>query len=95
MTIEERIVRRNQEDIVWIGMALETFYNSDAGTILRAMANTITIEQFTNTEDNVTSADRKLGRAEGLHTLINRIELAIDDMRRLNEEIKEEQKLGG
>ena len=95
MTIEERIVRRNQEDVIWIGMALETFYNSDAGTILRALANTITIEQFTNTEDNITSSDKKLGRAEGLHILINRIELAIDDMRRLTEEIKEEQRLEG
>lgn len=90
MTIEERIIRRNQEDIIWIGLALENFYNGEAGTILRAMANAITTEQFTNTEDNVTSADRKLGRAEGVHTLINRIELAIEDMQRLNEEIKEE-----
>ncbi len=95
MTIEERIVRRNQEDIIEIGSALENFYNSEAGTIVRAMANAITMEQFINIEDNITPSDKRLGRAEGINILVHRIELAIDDMRRLNVEIKEEQKLEG
>lgn len=95
MKIEERIIRREQEDIITIGQTLEKFYDSDAGTILRAMANAITTTQFTGTEDNHTSADRKLGRAEGISLLITDIELAIDDMKRLTIEIKEEQSLGG
>lgn len=95
MTIEERLVRRNSEDIIEIGSALEQFYNSPAGTIVRAMSNAITYEQFISTEDNLTPADKKLGRAEGVSILIHRIELAIDDMNRLNAEIKEEQKLEG
>ena len=93
MTIEERIVRRNQEDIIEIGSALENFYNSPAGTIVRVLANTITTEQFDGMENHI-NADRKLGRAEGLAILIKRIELAIDDMQRLNVEIKEEQQEG-
>lgn len=94
MTIEERIVRHNQEDIIYIGEALEKFYNSDAGTIFRALANSITTKQFLG-EDNHISADRKLGRAEGLSLLITDIEMAIDDMKRLTVEIKEEQRLEG
>lgn len=95
MKIEERLVRRNQEDVIEIGSALEEFYNSPAGTIVRAMANAITTQQFTNTEDNVTSSDKKLGRAEGINILITDIEIAIDDMRRLKVDIKEDQKLEG
>jgi hypothetical protein len=93
MTIEERIIRRNQEDIIEIGSALEIFYNSPAGTIVRAMANALTTQQFVGTEDNQTPANKKLGRAEGIALLITDIELAIDDMRRLTVELKEEQKL--
>lgn len=95
MKIEERIIRHNQEDIIEIGSALEKFYNSEAGTIVRAMANAITTRQFTSTEDNITSSDKKLGRAEGLMLLITDIEMAIDDMNRLTIEIKEDQKLEG
>ncbi len=90
MKIEERIVRHNQEDIIEIGSALEKFYNGSAGTIVRALANAITTRQFTGIEDNHTSADRKLGRAEGVALLITDIELAIDDMKRLIIENKEE-----
>lgn len=93
MKIEDRIIRRSQEDIIEIGSALEAFYNGPAGTIVRALANQITMEQFTSLEDNKTSSDKKLGRAEGVNMLIHGIELAIDDMQRLTVEIKEEQKL--
>ncbi len=87
------MIRRSQEDIIEIGSALEIFYNSPAGTIVRAMANAITTRQFTETMDNHTSSDKKLGRAEGISLLITDIELAIDDMRRLTTEIKEDQLL--
>lgn len=95
MTIEERLVRRSQEDIVEIGSALEVFYNSPAGTIVRAIANAIVTRQFTGIEDNSTRAEKKLGRAEGVTLLITDIELAIDDMKRIQAEVKEDQKLEG
>lgn len=95
MTIEERILRRNNEDIIEIGSALELFYSSPAGTIIRAMANAIVSSQFTGLEDNQTRAEKKLGRAEGVTILITNIELAIDDMRRLNAEVKEDQRVEG
>ncbi len=95
MKIEERLIRRSQEDVIEIGSALEEFYNSPAGTVVRAMANAITNEQFTGIDDIQTSADRKLGRAEGIHLLIQRIEYAIQDKTRLTSEIKEDQKLEG
>lgn len=90
MKIEERIVRRNMEDVIEIGSALEKFYNGSAGTIFRALANARTTEQFTSTEDNHTSSDKKLGRAEGINLLIQDIERAIDDKNRLTMEMKEE-----
>lgn len=93
MKIEERMMRREQEDIIHIGMALESFYNSDAGTIVRALANAITTRQFTGIDDNQSRAEKKLGRAEGISLLITDIELAIDDMKRLTVEIKEDQKV--
>ncbi len=95
MKIEERLIRRSQEDVIEIGSALEEFYNSPAGTVVRAMANAITARQFTSVEDNITSSDKKLGRAEGVNLLITDIELAIDDMQRLKIDIKEDQKLEG
>lgn len=93
MKIEERMMRKSQEDIMEIGSALEKFYDSPAGTIVRAIANARTVEQYTQVEDNKTSSDRRLGRAEGIHILITDIELAIDDMRRLSVELKEDQRV--
>jgi hypothetical protein len=93
MKIEDRLLRKSQEDIIEIGSALEQFYNSPAGTIVRAMANAITTNQFINTTDNETAASRRLGRAEGISILITDIELAIDDMRRLSTDLKEEQRI--
>jgi hypothetical protein len=95
MKIEERMLRNNQEDEIEIGLALENFYNSDAGAIFRALVNSITIDQYANPQDNTTSADRRLGRAEGLHLLIEDIELAIQRMKSYTAEIKEDQRLGG
>lgn len=94
MNIEERLLRGSQEDILEIGSALETFYNGPSGTIVRALANAITTRQFIGEENHI-SADRKLGRAEGLALLISDIEIAIDDMKRLTVDIKEEQRLEG
>ena len=94
MKIEERMIRREQEDLIEIGSALEKFYNGAAGTIVRAMVNAITTKQFLG-EDNHISSDRKLGRAEGLSLLITDIEIAIDDMKKLQAEVKEEQRIGG
>lgn len=94
MTIDEKLVRRSQDDVIEIGSALEILYNSPTGVILRAMANAIVTEQFTGIEDN-SSADRKLGRAEGVTLLISNIELAIDDKQRLQVEIKDDQKAEG
>ncbi len=95
VNIKERMIRKEPEDIIQIGMALESFYNSDAGEIVRCIANAITTKQFTGIDDNQSRAEKKLGRAEGISLLITDIELAIDDMRRYTAEIKEEQKVGG
>lgn len=87
------MIRREQEDIIYIGMALENFYNGDAGEVVRAMANAITTRQFTGIDDNQSRAEKKLGRAEGISLLITDIELAIDDMKRLTADIKEDQRV--
>ncbi len=95
MNIKERMMRRSQEDIITIGLALESFYDSDAGEIIRAMINALTTKQFTGIDDNQSRAEKKLGRAEGLSLLLTDIEMAIDDMRRLTAEMREEQRVGG
>lgn len=97
MKIEEKIYRASrgfQEEKIELGMSLEKFYNGASGAVIRAMINAITSEQFEGLDNHI-SADRKLGRAEGLAMLVKRIELAIQDMQELTMEIKEEQRVEG
>lgn len=97
MKIEEKIYRASrgfQDEKIEIGSALQKFYNGVSGSIIRAMVNAITSEQFEGMDNHI-SAERKLGRAEGLAMLVKRIELAIQNMEELTMEIKEEQLIGG
>lgn len=85
MKVEERLVRRDQEDLIELGTILEKFYNAQAGTVVRAIIEGIIQEQISQTHDTQTNADRRLGRAEGAQMVRERIELAIADMKRLTE----------
>ena len=90
MKIEERLVRREQEDIIEIGILLDRFYNSQTAVILRAIIDGVIQEQISQTHDTSTNADRRLGRAEGSHLVRERIEQSIADMKRLTEPIMED-----
>ena len=90
MKIEDRMVRRNQEDIVEIGQVAEKFYNGQAGALFRAIINGLILEAISQELDTVTSADRRLGRAEGANRVRDYIELAISDMKKLTEPQAEE-----
>lgn len=78
MTIEERMVRREQEDIITIGQTLETFYNTDAGAIIRAMVNgRVALEAKQHREGSPIKPGRALGRIEAYQQLVDDIEIAI------------------
>jgi hypothetical protein len=85
MQIEERLVRRDQEDIIEIGRVAEKFYNGQAGVLFRSIINGIIQDEISQEHDVSTSADRRLGRAEGANKVRNYIEMAIQDMKRLTE----------
>lgn len=78
MNIEERMVRREPEDIIEIGRSLEVMYNSPAGAILRAMVNgRISLEAKKHKEGSPIKPGRALGRIEAYQTLLDDIEVAI------------------
>jgi hypothetical protein len=78
MTIEERMVRRDPEDLIEIGRALDTFYNSEAGAIIRAMCNgRVSQEARQHKEGSAIKPGRALGRIEAYNQLIDDIEIAI------------------
>lgn len=85
MKIEDRMIRRSQEDIIEIGQVAEKFYNGQAGALFRAIVNAIVLEQISQEQDTITNADRRLGRAEGANKVRDFIELAIADMKKLTE----------
>jgi hypothetical protein len=90
MNIKERMARRQQEDIIEIGRVAEKFYNGNAGEFFRAIVNGIVIENISNLQDTITSADRRLGRAEGANQVRDYIELAISEMKKQTDPIFDE-----
>lgn len=83
MKIEERMIRRTQEDTIEIGRVAEKFYESESGSLFRAIINAIILEQISQEQDISTNADRRLGRAEGANKVRDYIEMAILDMKKL------------
>lgn len=90
MNVVERMARRQTEDVIEIGNILEQFYSGEAGTIFRAIINGRIKAQFIQVEDTKTSADRRLGRAEGMQLVQDDIELAIQQKNELIAPIVEE-----
>jgi hypothetical protein len=91
MNIAERLIRREQEDIIEIGNVMDAFYSSDAGVILRAIINgQICKEGNSHYYEAKIPADRILGRIEGFQKVIDSIELAIKDKDDLTRPIPEE-----
>lgn len=92
MKIEERMLRRDPEDLIEIGRCLEDFYNSAAGSILRAIINgRINVESRDHLEDDRIKPSRVLGRIEGYNQIINDIELSISQYQRLIQPLPEDQ----
>jgi hypothetical protein len=81
--IEELMVAHTPESIIEIGQIMEKFYNSQAGSVFRAIVNGRIKEQVSQLRDISTSADRRLGRAEGMQLIQDDIELAIAQMHSL------------
>ncbi len=93
MKIEQRLIRRHQEDVIEIGNILEKFYNGQAGAILRAIVNgrkseEAKIHQTELATYHPTHAERVLGRIEAYQNIIDDIEQAIADKNRYTEPIE-------
>lgn len=84
MNIEERMVRREPEDVIEIGRALEVFYDSAAGSILRALVNgRVALESKEHRNDDRIKPSRVLGRIEAYHQILDDIEMAISQYKNL------------
>lgn len=85
--VEELLLERTPQSIIEIGQIMEKFYNGQSGEIFRAMVNGLIKEQVSNLRDVTTSADRRLGRAEGIQMLQDAVELSISQMQSLTNPI--------
>ncbi len=89
--IEELLLEHSSESIIEIGHIMERFYNGQAGSVFRAIINARVKEQISQLHDTQLSADRRLGRAEGMQIIQDDIEIAIEQMKSLTTPIKEEE----
>lgn len=95
MTIEERMVRRDPQDLIEIGQTLEAFYMSDAGAIIRAIVNgRVSHEARVHADGSRIKPSRALGRIEAYQTLLNDIEISISQYHDLVRPIPEERQDG-
>lgn len=93
MTIEERLLRRDTEDLIYIGELVEKMLLQETGSILKALTNgRISHEAETSAKSGL-SAERHLGRIEAYQQVMNDLETFVTDMKKLKEpiEVKEEQ----
>lgn len=87
--VSEMMLRREPQDEIEIGQIMQKFYNGAAGEIFRAIINATIKDQISQMHDNVTNADRRLGRAEGAQYIQDQIEIAINRMEQLQAPSKE------
>lgn len=88
---EELMMARTTDSIIEIGEILQKFYNGQAGAIFRAMVNGRIKEQVSQLQDVTTTADRRLGRAEGIQMIQDDIEMAIAQMESLTQPLQQEE----
>lgn len=87
---EELMMARTTDSIIEIGEILQKFYNGQAGAIFRAMVNGRIKEQVSQLQDVTTTAERRLGRAEGIQMIQDDIEMAIAQMESLTQPLPQE-----
>src|SRR3990167_4578824 len=78
MTIRERMIRRNSEDIIYIGDLVEQHVRGEFGEILTALTQGRVTEEALQERSNL-SADRILGRIAMAATLSQDLEQYIID----------------
>lgn len=89
-TIEERMIRRNAEDIEYLGDLVERHYNGEFGKVLTALTQGRVMEEALRAK-NGESSDRVLGRIEMAAKLTQDLEQFIADRDRLREPKKKEE----
>jgi hypothetical protein len=93
MSIKEALVRRNKQDKVEIGIAIERAMRGKFGDIFYALVEGLKKQELQDSKvfPSKLSSDRVLGRIEGLDTLVDSIELAIHEKNEILEPIPSEQ----
>ena len=94
--LAEALIRREQQDIVYIGGVAEKLYNSETGELLRAIINGHVQDESLRNENGIqVPSEMVLGRIQAFQTIINDLERMIFDKLNLvtpqaGEEKKEE-----
>ncbi len=96
MNISERLIRREEQDILEIGNIIKATYYGQFGEVLKAIVDglityDLTLNQRNERDVVPLSSDRLLGRLEGYQTVINKLELAIQEADSLREPIEEDE----
>ena len=82
VTIEERMIRRNQEDIEYLGDLVERHYQGEFGKVLTALTQGRVMEEALRPK-NGESSERILGRIEMAAKLTQDLEQFIYDRDKL------------
>lgn len=96
MNIQERLSRKNNEDVIYIGEYVEKILNSEFGEILRAYINgaitrELKYDHKSADERFMLKADRTLGRCEAYTNVLYELERMVDDAQQLKIPVEEEE----
>jgi hypothetical protein len=88
VTLVQRISRNNIEDQIYLGQLVEKATKGEFGDLLRCLCNGVQKETLTmsQSEHSKLSADRYLGRLEGIDILTEKLVLMVDNLTSLQEE---------
>lgn len=90
MKVEQRMARNSNEDKIELGLIAERIAIGDPGTYLRAVIEGIKSDYIQKADaQNAMPADRALGVITGLTVLQNRLDIAVSDKNKLQEEVKD------
>lgn len=89
MTIAERLVRRSNEDKIYVGELVGRVYGTEFGEVIRALINGLITKEL-SMKDVRFAEGRLLGRCEGYQEVINNIEQMIAEAEALKMPVEEE-----
>lgn len=91
MRIEERLLRRSPDDVVYIGGIIQSAMRGEFWTVLTMMSASLKVEEIEKSKNGVgqpISADRVLGRIEAYETLITSLEAVAQQKEELSKPVE-------